>query len=313
MVSLAFAVLLATASSAPKAPAKPEVIPGKADPCTIVRIVDGDTADVLIRGKTERLRLLAIDSEESWPSPAKPVTPFGLETSKWAKSFLASEEPCWVEYGPERRDVYDRLLAYLWRQEGKDWRMYNLQAVERGYSPYFTKYGYSEKHHDRFVAAEKKAQKGNKGIWDPSNEADLRGKYLGEGGLRPWWDERAESLKKWNAIAAKRPEIIDTRTRWGDAKARSGTRVTLFTSIRQPDETGGRWVGKCEGKLYEPLEIIAADGDGEVERALRASVGKYRYFTGVVELAEDTKTLRLTVDSDGDVRPEPPPAKSARK
>lgn len=315
MMSLTFALLLATASASPsKTSAKPEVIPGKADPCTIVRVVDGDTADVLVRGKTERLRLLAIDTEESWPSPGKPVTPFGLETSKWAKGFLASEEPCWVEYGPERRDVYDRLLAYLWRQEGKTWTMYNLQSVERGYSPYFSKYGYSEKHHERFVAAEKRAQKANKGIWDPSNEADLRGKYLGEGGLRPWWDERAESLKAWAAIGAKRRDIIDTRTRWDEARAKSGARVTLFTSIRQPDESGGRWVGKCEGKLYEPLEILAKDGDTEIEKALRASVGKYRYFTGVVELAEDGKTLRLTIDDGSDVRASAPaPAKSAAR
>src|SRR5687768_10651258 len=145
---------------------RPAGIVGSSDPCVVVRIVDGDTADVEVRGKNERLRLLAIDTEESWPSPSKPVTPFGLETSKWAKGFLAAEEPCWVEYGAEKYDAYDRLLAYLWRREGGEWKMYNLQAVERGYSPYFTKYGYSEHHHAAFVAAEKRAQKAKRGIWD---------------------------------------------------------------------------------------------------------------------------------------------------
>ena len=311
MLVLSLAILLAgaPASSAASRAAKPAAIPGKADPCTIVRIVDGDTADVLIKSKTERLRLLAIDTEESWPSASKPVTPFGLETSKWAKGFLSSEEPCWVEYGSERRDVYDRLLAYLWRQQDGEWRMYNLQSVERGYSPYFTKYGYSEQHHKAFVDAEKRAQKAKKGIWDPGMESDLRGKYQGPDGLRAWWDARADALKGFETIATTRPDIIDTRQNWERARANVGTRVTLFTAIRQAKEEG-IWAGQCEGKLYEPLEIVPGSGPG-VEEALRKTVGYYRYFSGTVELVEDGKKLRLTVDKVEDIALAPPPRAGA--
>lgn len=310
LVAAALACVAAGPAAAPR-PAVPEGIVGKADPCTILRIIDGDTADVRVKGKEERLRLLDMDTEESWPSASKPVTPFGLETSKWAKSFLAAEEPCWIEYGDEKRDVYDRLLAYLWRKQDGRWQMYNLQAIERGYSPYFTKYGYSTHHHDAFVAAEKAAQEAKKGIWDASNEYDLRGKYLGPDGLRAWWDARAEQLVAWNAIAKHREDIIDMRANFRFAKAQAGKRITAFTAIRQAGESGAMWVGKCEGRLFEPLEIIAANGDTGVEEVLRDSIGHFRYFTGVVNVAEDGKTLRIAIEKPSDVSIAAPPRPGA--
>ena len=316
----------ATASSAnpksstkPKAQAKsqdkPKAIRGKADPCTILRIVDGDTADVLIKGETERLRLLSMDTEESWPSAGKPVTPFGLETSAWAKSFLRSEEPCWVEYGHEKRDVYNRLLAYLWRKQDGEWRMYNLQAVEKGFSPYFTKYGYSEWHHDAFIAAENGAQKAQRGIWNPTNESDLRGQYLGPDGLRTWWDKRAEALKTWTAISKSRRDIIDIRQDWRRAKDAAGEKekVTVFTAIRKADQEGAQWIGQCEGRLYEKFEIVPGPGAHEVEEALRGTIGHYRYFSGVLALGEDGKTLRLTIDQTDDIALEPPERRQSRR
>ncbi len=307
-LALAIGLSFAAAPPAGAEPARPVSIRGKADPCTIVRIVDGDTADVRIGEKTERLRLLAIDTEESWPSAHKPVTPFGLETSKWAKAFLASEEPCFVEYGAERRDVYDRLLAYLWRRDGDDWKMYNLESVELGYSPYFTKYGYSEHHHEAFVAAEKRAQKAQKGIWDPGLAADLRGKYLGPGGLRAWWDDRAEALKGFQAIAQGRRDLLDLRTRGEEIRRRAGARLTVFTAIREWKQDGSQWVGSCESKLHEPFQVVAADGaDPAVETTLKAAVGRYRYFRGVVAIAEDGKTLRLAVERPADIQIAPPP------
>lgn len=291
---------------------KPRGIMGKADACIILRVVDGDTADVQIRGKSERLRLLAIDTEESWPSAGKPVTEFGLETSRWAKSLFTGGEACWVEYGPERRDIFNRLLTYLWFKEDGQWRMFNLKTVELGYSPYFTKYGYSKHHHAAFVEAEKRAQKAKLGIWDPSKEFQLRGKYGGPDGLRAWWDERAESLKAWDAVARDRADIYDIRYDWRGAKSQAGTRVTVFTAIRQAGPQGALWVGKSEGRVYEPFEIVS-NGDAKVDEVLRGTIGYYRYFSGVVQLGEDGKTLRLTVADPGDVVIAPPPRAAAER
>ena len=311
LVSTLFSTVLSNLLAAPGTAApRPDGIRGPSEPCTIVRVVDGDTADVRIRGRVERLRLLAIDTEESWASPGKPITPFGLETSRWAKGFLSSEEPCFVEYGPEKRDAFDRLLAYLWHKDGETWKNYNLQTVELGYSPYFPKYGYSQHHHEAFVAAEKRAQEAKRGIWSPMQDGNLRGKYLGEGGLRPWWDARAEALKEWDAISADRADLVDARTRYGEIKKQLGKRVTVFTAIRKAKESQGRWLGSCEGMLHEPLAIVAAFDAKGVEPALRDSIGNFRYFTGVPEMADDGKTLLLVVKDPSDVSKRPPPPRA---
>ena len=308
MLFLAF-VLLAAAPT----PDKPSGITGESDPCTLGRVIDGDTVDVKIGAKQDRLRLLDIDTEESHNSVAKKITPFGLTTSDWAKGYIESGGPCWVEYGPERRDVYDRLLAYLWIKKDGAWEDYNLSTIKKGYAPYFTKYGYSKNHHAEFAAAQKKAEEENVGVWDPANEGNLRGTYLGPTGLIAWWNERADSLAQFDKEARMRPDILDTRIHWELVRDHAGAKQTVFTSIRNPDEKGSGFVGKCEGKLYQPTEIVALNGESSVEDALKASVGKYRYFTGMVTLSEDRKTIRLEIAKVTDISATPPPKTSVAK
>jgi endonuclease YncB( thermonuclease family) len=316
MLAIALTMLFATAAAAP--PARPAGAVGETDPCKVVRVVDGDTVRVIVGGKEEALRLLAIDTEESHNSVAKKITPFGLETSVWAKSFIQEGQPCVLEYGPERRDVYDRLLAYLWLIEDGTWKDYNLQTVEKGYAPYFTKYGYSREHHAEYVAAQKAAQEKKLGVWDPSNEGNLRGTYLGPDGLIAWWNERADALAVFEKDARTRPDIVDTRMHYNlirdqvDA-AKGPLTLTIFTSIRNPDEKSSTWVGKCEGKLGQTLEIVAAGGASETESVLKASVGKYRYFTGTIARKEEGKGLRLAILKAEDVMAAVPPKPGSKE
>lgn len=310
MLPVAFLILAAAPSAV--VVDKPAGIVGTAEACITGRTVDGDTADVKIGARTERLRLLDIDTEESHNSVAKKITPFGLETAAWTKNYIEQGGPCWVEYGPERKDVYDRTLAFLWIKKDGAWQNYNLETVKRGYAPYFTKYGYSHNHHAEFAAAQKEAQEKNLGVWDPSNEGNLRGTYLGPTGLIAWWNERADSLAAYEKEGRMRPDILDTRMHWELIRDRAGESVTVFTAIRNADEKGAGWVGKCEGKLYQPYEIVAKNGESTVEDALKAAVGKYRYFTGKVALSEDRKTLRMEIASPADLSPTPPPKPGAK-
>ena len=40
-----------------------------------------------------------------------------------------------------------------------------IELVKKSWSPYYTKYGNSEKHHSEFVSAEKEAKKDSLNIW----------------------------------------------------------------------------------------------------------------------------------------------------
>lgn len=78
----------------------------------VTNIVDGDTFDVEINGKEERVRLLLVDTPET-KDPDKPVQPFGPEATEFAEKTLSGKEVRLEFDGPER-DKYDRLLVYLW-------------------------------------------------------------------------------------------------------------------------------------------------------------------------------------------------------
>lgn len=79
---------------------------------TVTRVVDGDTLEVSMDGRTETVRLLLIDTPET-VHPQKSVEPFGPEASKYIKDTLTGQQVR-VVVGNEARDNYGRMLAYVY-------------------------------------------------------------------------------------------------------------------------------------------------------------------------------------------------------
>lgn len=69
------------------------------------------------------------------------------------------------------RGRYGRLLAYVF----VDGHNFNLELVEQGLSPYYTKHGRSKKYDQAFRDAEKSARDQGLNIW---GGPELRKKYL---------------------------------------------------------------------------------------------------------------------------------------
>ena len=205
-----------------------------------------------------------------------------------------------------RRDVWDRLLVYLW-YEGEN---FNLRTVKDGYSPYFPKYGFSGTHHQEFVAAEAAAKKKGLGIWDTSRASDLRGDYTE---LRAWWDRRGEILRTFDNQYAQRGDIFAPRRGdyWIMRKNNMGKRITVFTSIRSGKMAGSVFLGKAEGALNQVLFIVGLASKAEIVETLQDSVGEYKYFTGKLIEGIDGKP-RLIIRGVGDVS-DTPPARQALK
>lgn len=125
----------------------------------VTGIVDGDTIDVEIDGKEERLRLLLVDTPET-KDPNEPVQPFGPEATEFAEKTLAGKEVKLEFDGPER-DKYDRLLVYLWVGD----KIFNQMLLEEGLARVAYVYDPPYKYYDAFVAAQEKAKQSKKGIW----------------------------------------------------------------------------------------------------------------------------------------------------
>jgi micrococcal nuclease len=122
----------AIACTGPDAP-RPVAVPGggRGLPATITHVIDGDTVDLRIGGRTERARLLGIDTPET-VKPDAPVECFGPEASARTKALLPQGTPVLVQRDREARDRYGRLLVYLWRR--RDQLFVNGSLVRDGYA-----------------------------------------------------------------------------------------------------------------------------------------------------------------------------------
>lgn len=142
-------------------PPEAAVIDVKKSYYPVVKIVDGDTIDVSIDGKIERIRLIGINTPET-VDPRKPVECFGKEASGKAKEFLSGED---VELEGDAtqsdRDKYGRLLRYVTTKEGF---FYNLEMIKRGYAYEYT-YDVPYKYQKEFKAAQNEAKNAGKGLW----------------------------------------------------------------------------------------------------------------------------------------------------
>lgn len=130
----------------------------------VVAVIDGDTLDVSIDGKVERLRLIGIDTPET-VDPRKPVQCFGKEASNKSKELLIGKKVSLQSDSTQGdRDKYDRLLRYVFLEDGTN---FNFQMIEDGYAHEYT-YGVPYKYQTEFKAAQTKARTVQKGLWSPT-------------------------------------------------------------------------------------------------------------------------------------------------
>ena len=119
--------------------------------------MDGDTIDVNIAGKTQRVRLIGMDTPEIYSR----VDCFGPEASDFAKSLLPLGTVVRLEKDVSETDRYNRLLRYVYLPDG---RMLNEVLVAEGYAMVAT-FPPDVKYQDRFLAAQRTAREHNKGLW----------------------------------------------------------------------------------------------------------------------------------------------------
>lgn len=147
-----------TSTSAVTAAVSTSTKPQPSELVKVTRVVDGDTIDVEIDGKIERVRYIGIDTPET-VDPRKPVQCFGVEASKKNKE-LVEGKMVRLEKDITNRDRYSRLLRYVWLDD----TLINQELVERGFSKSYS-YPPDIKYQDKFVAAEKKAREDKLGLW----------------------------------------------------------------------------------------------------------------------------------------------------
>jgi len=128
---------------------------------TVIYVTDGDTIGVEIDGVEERVRLIGIDTPET-KKPNTPVQCFGPEATAFTESLLPKGTELHVERDVEARDVYGRLLAYVYRSA--DGLFVNMEIIGQGYARPLT-IPPNVAHANEFVLAARTAESTNVGLW----------------------------------------------------------------------------------------------------------------------------------------------------
>jgi micrococcal nuclease len=128
---------------------------------TLKHVVDGDTIDISISGKTERVRLIGINTPET-KHPTKGIECFGPEASAYLEQLLPKGTALRVERDIEARDIYGRLLLYIYVADTG--LFVNLDVVARGFAQPMV-FEPNTAYKLEFAQAATQAERSNIGMW----------------------------------------------------------------------------------------------------------------------------------------------------
>lgn len=154
-----------TTPDADPAPVLGSGIPAPADAhqMTVVDITDGDTLRLRDdsgadgSGTIEKVRLIGIDTPEVYPVDEC----FGDEAEAELLRLAPIGSTLQVDTDLDPFDDYDRLLLYLWNEEGT---FINLALVEGGFAEAIRVMP-NDAHYDALLAAEIAAAEADRGLW----------------------------------------------------------------------------------------------------------------------------------------------------
>jgi micrococcal nuclease len=140
---------------------------GGAPAGVVVReVVDGDTLEVVIDGRRERVRLLGIDTPET-KHPTKPVQCFGNEAHLYLASLLPPGTAVHVVRDVEARDRFGRLLLHLFidgDESSGSMLHVNAELVRRGFARLLS-IAPNDAFDDALARALVEARSARRGLW----------------------------------------------------------------------------------------------------------------------------------------------------
>jgi len=136
----------------------------------ILRVLDGDTVELLYQGRAEKARLVGVDTPET-KDPRKPVQCFGPEASHFTTTTLPRGTEARITWNliGDKRDKYHRLLVYLWVQLDDDepLELFNAALVRLGYARVYPFFKFDRLSEFRNLEAAAMAERA--GLWGACN------------------------------------------------------------------------------------------------------------------------------------------------
>lgn len=142
----------------------PEVKATLNGPYDVVRVVDGDTIIIDLDGQRTKVRLSNVDTPESVASEesGKENTPEGVIASDYTKNLLPEGSKVYLEYDNKTTDQYDRVLAYVYLEDGET--MIQRLLLKDGMARVFND-KINKRYTDEFFDLQDAAKDAKIGIW----------------------------------------------------------------------------------------------------------------------------------------------------
>ncbi len=132
-------------------------VPGVLDG-TVIRVVDGDTIQVRIGARLEKIRYIGVNTPEVH-HPTKGQEPGGREASEVNRQLVAGKQVR-LELDVRERDRYGRVLAYVWVGD----LMINAELVRLGYAQVMT-IPPNVRYQRMFIRLQREAREAGRGLW----------------------------------------------------------------------------------------------------------------------------------------------------
>jgi micrococcal nuclease len=159
----ALAVLLAPALAVPIVPAPPPAdaqrpAPARVLLAEVVRVVDGDTIQVRLADRLEKVRYIGVNTPELHGRAGHPE-PGAVEATALNRALVEGRRVR-LELDVRERDRYGRLLAYVWVGDV----LVNAELVRRGYAQVMT-IPPNVRYQGLFLRLQRDAREAGRGLW----------------------------------------------------------------------------------------------------------------------------------------------------
>lgn len=142
------------------------LLPSQSYATTVSEVVDGDTITARVAGQSHRIRLIGIDTPED---SVRERECGGAEATAFLNELIPPGSEILLTRGQEAYDIYDRLLAYVFR--ASDGLLVNLAMAEYGMASELS-FGINTHFLPQFRRAESMAKRNGLGVWGQCGGTD---------------------------------------------------------------------------------------------------------------------------------------------
>ena len=144
----------------------PELVPEHYYSTQVAEVVDGDTIVAEVAGQSWHIRLIGIDTPED---SSRERECGGAEATAFLRQLIPPGTEINLTRGDETYDIYDRLLAYVFR--GSDGLFVNLALAKYGWASEFS-FDQNLQYAQHFKQAETTARDNALGVWGQCGGTD---------------------------------------------------------------------------------------------------------------------------------------------